>query len=232
MNSKDQKTLNIYFNDMAKHNLLTYEEEIEIAKRIVDGDPDAFNELVNSNLRLVVSIARKYTNNGIPLEDLIQDGNIGLIKAITKYEYKLGYKFSTYATWWIRQAIQRSIADYGRTVRIPVHLTETYNQMVRYINQLVAQLGREPTPEEVSSYSKIPLKKVKLLFNIMVPDISMETEIADAENLRVSDMFEDYDSKSDQVVDDDLVEKLVDVIKSFSTREEKVIRIMYGITRI
>jgi RNA polymerase primary sigma factor len=231
-NDNSNKVLQIYLKRMGRTRLLTYEQEVELATRIEAGDKKALNHLIEANLRLVVSIARKHSNRGMSLEDLIQEGNIGLMKAVEKYEYKRGYKFSTYATWWIRQAITRAIADQGRTVRVPVHLIETHNQMIKIINDLVPLMGREPTAEEIAKHSKINITKVRQVFRVMMPPVSLDQPIGEDGKSTVKDTFEDTDVKVDSAVDQDLINKLKTSIKLLSPREEKVLRIKFTLSDV
>lgn len=230
-NDNSDEMLKIYFAKMAKTKLLSYEEEIEIAKRIEAGDKDAFNKMIEANLRLVVSVARKYANRGMGLSDLIQEGNIGLIKAVDKYEYKRGFKFSTYATWWIRQAITRAIADQARTIRVPVHLIESHNQILKAVSEMVQVLGREPTPEEISKKTKIKIDKVKHIFKVMMPPVSLETPIGE-NGSTIGDTFLDPNSDVTSSINENLVEKLKASMKKLTPREEKILRIKFNIADV
>ena len=221
----------MYLKEIGKVPLLTMEEEIELAKRMELGDEDARKKLAESNLRLVVSIAKRYMGRGMQFLDLIQEGNLGLIKAVEKFEYKKGYKFSTYATWWIRQAITRAIADQARTIRIPVHMVETINRLVRTQRQLVQVLGREPSPEEIAKEMNIPVERVREIMKISMDPVSLETPIGEEEDSHLGDFIQDEQIAvpADAATYTLLKEQLTEVLDTLSEREQKVLRLRFGL---
>ena len=226
-----EDSIKLYLRDIGTIKLLTSTEELDLAKRVAEGDMVAKGQLVTANLRLVVSIAKKYTNRGLQFLDLIQEGNIGLMKAVDKFEYRRGYKFSTYATWWIRQAITRSIADQARTIRIPVHMIETINKLVRTSRQMLHEIGREPTPDELAVKLSMPLEKVRKVLKIAKEPISLETPIGDEEDSHLGDFIEDKNAviPLDAAVHSNLRETTTRVLSSLTPREERVLRMRFGI---
>lgn len=221
----------MYLKEIGKIPLLTAEEEIELAKRMEKGDPAAKKCLAESNLRLVVSVAKRYTGRGMQFLDLIQEGNLGLIKAVEKFDYKKGYKFSTYATWWIRQAITRSIADQARTIRIPVHMVETINRTIRTSRQLTQQLGREPKAEEIAEVMKIPVQRVEEILKISMDPISLETPVGEEDDTHLGDFIKDSKSEgpSDAAAYALLQEQLEEVMATLTDREKKVLSLRFGL---
>ncbi len=221
----------MYLKEIGKISLLDPAQETELARRMNEGDEEAKKRLAEANLRLVVSIAKRYVGRGMLFLDLIQEGNLGLIKAVDKFDYSKGYKFSTYATWWIRQAITRAIADQARTIRIPVHMVETINKLVRVSRQLVQELGREPTPEELSKELNMSIDKVREISKISQEPVSLETPIGEEEDSHLGDFIPDDDAPapSDAASFVLLKEQLVDVLKTLTPREEKVLRLRFGL---
>ena len=221
----------MYLREIGKIPLLTYEQELELAKKILDGDEQAKQKLTESNLRLVVSIAKKYVGRGMLFLDLIQEGNMGLIKAVEKFDYTKGYKFSTYATWWIRQAITRAIADQARTIRIPVHMVETINKLIRTSRHLLQQNGREPTPEEIAKEMEIPVEKVMEIQKIAQDPVSLETPIGEEDDSHLGDFIQDEDSPApqDSAAYTLLREQLDEVMSTLTPREAKVLRLRFGL---
>ncbi|MCL2696322.1 MAG: RNA polymerase sigma factor RpoD [Clostridiales bacterium] len=221
----------MYLKEIGKVDLLTAQEEVEIAQRMSEGDMDAKHQLAEANLRLVVSIAKRYVGRGMLFLDLIQEGNLGLIKAVEKFDYKKGYKFSTYATWWIRQAITRAIADQARTIRIPVHMVETINKLIRVNRQLVQEYGRDPRPDEIAKEMGIPEEKVREIIKIAQEPVSLETPIGEEDDSHLGDFIPDNDAPApaETVAATLLKEQLMDVINSLTPREAKVLRLRYGL---
>lgn len=221
----------MYLREIGRIQLLTFEQELELAKRILDGDEEAKQELAESNLRLVVSIAKKYVGRGMLFLDLIQEGNMGLIKAVEKFDYTKGFKFSTYATWWIRQAITRAIADQARTIRIPVHMVETINKLIRTSRHLLQQMGREPTPEEIAKEMEIPVEKVMEIQKIAQDPVSLETPIGEEDDSHLGDFIQDDDSPAphDSAAYTLLKEQLEDVMNTLTPREAKVLKLRFGL---
>ncbi|MBP3816472.1 MAG: RNA polymerase sigma factor RpoD [Firmicutes bacterium] len=221
----------MYLKEIGKVSLLTAEEEIDLAKRIEKGDEDAKSRLCEANLRLVVSIAKRYVGRGMSFLDLIQEGNLGLIKAVDKFDYRKGYKFSTYATWWIRQAITRSIADQARTIRIPVHMVETINKMIRVSRQLLQTYGREPTPEEIAKEMGITVDKVREIQKIAQEPVSLETPIGEEEDSHLGDFIPDDDvpAPAEAAAFSMLKEQLVEVLDTLTDREQKVLKLRFGL---
>ena len=221
----------MYLKEIGNIALLTQEEEIAIAKRMEEGSEEAKAELAEANLRLVVSIAKRYMGRGMPFLDLIQEGNLGLMKAVEKLEYKKGFKFSTYATWWIRQAITRAIADQARTIRIPVHMVETINKLLRVQRQLLQELGREPTPEEMAVELEMDVERVREIQKISQEPVSLETPIGEEEDSHLGDFIPDDDipSPQDAATTTMLRDQLFKTLDLLSEREEKVIRLRFGL---
>ena len=221
----------MYLREIGKIPLLTYEEEADLAKKIMNGDEDAKKKLAESNLRLVVSIAKKYVGRGMLFLDLIQEGNMGLIKAVEKFDYNKGFKFSTYATWWIRQAITRAIADQARTIRIPVHMVETINKLIRTSRQLLQQNGREPTPEEIAKEMEITPEKVMEIQKIAQDPVSLETPIGEEDDSHLGDFIQDEDSPApqDSAAHTLLKEQLEEVMNTLTPREAMVLKLRFGL---
>lgn len=221
----------MYLKEIGKVPLLTAEEEIELAKRMELGDQEAKKRLAEANLRLVVSIAKRYVGRGMLFLDLIQEGNLGLIKAVEKFDYRKGYKFSTYATWWIRQAITRAIADQARTIRIPVHMVETINKVIRVSRQLLQELGHDPSPEEIAKEMNMPVDRVRDILKIAQEPVSLETPIGEEEDSHLGDFIPDDDAPEPAEAASFMLlkEQLVEVLKTLTPREEKVLRLRFGI---
>ena len=223
--------IKMYLREIGQIPLLSYEEEIDYAQRVLNGDEEAKQKLIESNLRLVVSIAKKHTNRGLKMLDLIQEGNMGLMKAVEKFEYEKGFKFSTYATWWIRQAITRAIADQGRTIRIPVHMIETINKIKKESRIILQETGKEPTAEELAKKLEIPVDKVKNILEMNQDPISLETPVGSEEDSELGDFVEDdkflnpYDATTRVL----LKEQLDEILKTLNEREEMVLRYRYGL---
>ena len=221
----------MYLREIGRIPLLTFDQELDFAKRILEGDEEAKQQLAESNLRLVVSIAKKYVGRGMLFLDLIQEGNMGLIKAVEKFDYTKGFKFSTYATWWIRQAITRAIADQARTIRIPVHMVETINKLIRTSRHLLQQLGREPTPDEIAVEMEIPVEKVMEIQKIAQDPVSLETPIGEEDDSHLGDFIQDDDSPAphDSAAYTLLKEQLEDVMNTLTPREAKVLKLRFGL---
>ena len=221
----------MYLKEIGKVPLLTAEEEKNLAMRMENGDMDAKKRLAEANLRLVVSIAKRYVGRGMLFLDLIQEGNLGLIKAVEKFDYRKGYKFSTYATWWIRQAITRAIADQARTIRIPVHMVETINKLIRVSRQLLQELGREPSPEEIAEEMKMPVDRVREILKISQEPVSLETPIGEEEDSHLGDFIQDDNVPvpADAAAFTLLKEQLVEVLGTLTEREQKVLRLRFGL---
>ncbi|MCT4598622.1 MAG: RNA polymerase sigma factor RpoD [Vallitalea sp.] len=221
----------MYLKEIGKVPLLSAEEEVDLARRMEAGDQEAKKKLAEANLRLVVSIAKRYVGRGMLFLDLIQEGNLGLIKAVEKFDYSKGYKFSTYATWWIRQAITRAIADQARTIRIPVHMVETINKLIRVSRQLLQELGREPSPEEVAEELDMPVDKVREILKISQEPVSLETPIGEEEDSHLGDFIQDENVPvpADAAAFTLLKEQLVDVLDTLTDREQRVLRLRFGL---
>ena len=221
----------MYLKEIGRVPLLTADQEVDLALRIEEGDEEAKQELAEDNLRLVVSIAKRYVGRGMQFLDLIQEGNMGLMKAVEKFDYRKGFKFSTYATWWIRQAITRAIADQARTIRIPVHMVETINKLIRIQRQLLQDLGREPTPEEIGAEMDMPTQKVRSILKISQEPVSLETPIGEEDDSHLGDFIEDQDATSpaDHAAYELLKEQLEGVLDTLTDREENVLRLRFGL---
>ncbi len=221
----------MYLKEIGKIPLLSQEEELSIAQRMAEGDEKAKQQMVESNLRLVVSIAKRYVGRGMQLLDLIQEGNLGLLKAVDKFDYTKGYKFSTYATWWIRQAITRAIADQARTIRIPVHMVETINRVIRTAHSMVQTLGREPTHEEIAKEMKMDISRVEEIMKIAQEPVSLETPIGEEEDSHLGDFIQDdvVSQPADVAADTMLHEQLEEVLTTLTPREEQVLRMRFGL---
>lgn len=223
--------IRMYLKEIGKIPLLSTDEEIELAKRMENGDEEARKRLAEANLRLVVSIAKRYVGRGMQFLDLIQEGNLGLIKAVEKFDYRKGYKFSTYATWWIRQAITRAIADQARTIRIPVHMVETINRLIRASRQMVQELGREPTPEELARKLDMPVERVREIKKISQDPVSLETPIGEEEDSHLGDFIQDDNVMvpADQAAFTLLHVQLMESLETLSEREQQVLRLRFGL---
>ena len=221
----------MYLKEIGKVPLLTADEEMDLAQRMEQGDEEAKKRLCEANLRLVVSIAKRYVGRGMLFLDLIQEGNLGLIKAVDKFDWRKGFKFSTYATWWIRQSITRSIADHARTIRIPVHMVETINKQIRVTRQLLQELGRDPTPEEIAAEMEIPVEKVREISKIAQEPVSLETPIGEEEDSHLGDFIPDEDvpSPADAAAFSMLKEQLDEVLSTLTDREQEVLRLRFGL---
>ena len=221
----------MYLKEIGRDNLLTADEEVQLALRIEQGDDEAKQELAEANLRLVVSIAKRYVGRGMQFLDLIQEGNMGLMKAVEKFDYRRGFKFSTYATWWIRQAITRAIADQARTIRIPVHMVETINKLIRIQRQLLQDLGREPLPEEIGAEMDMPTEKVRNILKIAQEPVSLETPIGEEDDAHLGEFIEDQDATSpaDHAAYEMMKKQLENVLDTLTDREENVLRLRFGL---
>lgn len=230
-NVKINDPVRMYLKEIGRVPLLTADQEVELALRIEKGDEEAKQELAEANLRLVVSIAKRYVGRGMQFLDLIQEGNMGLMKAVEKFDYRKGFKFSTYATWWIRQAITRAIADQARTIRIPVHMVETINKLIRIQRQLLQDLGREPLPEEIGAEMDMPTSKVRDILKIAQEPVSLETPIGEEDDSHLGDFIEDHDATSpaDHAANEMMKKQLENVLDTLTDREENVLRLRFGL---
>ena len=221
----------MYLKEIGRVALLSAEEEVELAQRMEKGDEEAKRRLAEANLRLVVSIAKRYVGRGMLFLDLIQEGNLGLIKAVEKFDFRKGFKFSTYATWWIRQAITRAIADQARTIRIPVHMVETINKLIRVSRQLLQELGRDPVPEEIAEEMEIPVERVREILKIAQEPVSLETPIGEEEDSHLGDFIEDEDAPAPAEAASFILlkEQLEEVLETLTPREERVLRLRFGL---
>ncbi|MDY5100101.1 MAG: RNA polymerase sigma factor RpoD [Oscillospiraceae bacterium] len=226
-----EDSVRMYFKDIGKVDLLTAEEEVELARRMAGGDEEARQRMVEANLRLVVSIARRYVGRGMALQDLIQEGNMGLMKAVEKFDYSKGYKFSTYATWWIRQAITRAIADQGRTIRIPVHMVETINKVKRTSRQLLQELGRDPSAGEIAAEIHMPEEKIRDILQLSQGTRSLDSPVGEEEDSHLGDFIPDEDTPApgEAASFSLLREQLMEVLATLAPREEKVLRLRFGL---
>ena len=226
-----EDSVRLYLREIGRVKMIKPDEEIELARRIASGDMDAKKKLIQANLRLVISIAKKYVNRGLPFQDLIQEGNLGLMKAVDKFKYQRGYKLSTYATWWIRQSITRAIADQARTIRIPVHMIETINKLVRTSRMMAQELGREPSPEEIARRMEIELSKVHKIMRIAQQPISLETPIGEEDDSHLGDFIEDQRivNPAETLILAQLRDTIDDVLKALTPREEKIIKMRFGL---
>ena len=230
--NRESASLDKYLQEIGKEELITVEEEVELAQRIKKGDQEALEKLTKANLRFVVSVAKQYQNQGLSLPDLINEGNLGLIKAVEKFDHTKGFKFSTYATWWIRQSITRAIADQARTIRIPVHMVETINKLTRIQRQLVQDLGRDPLPEEIAEkMENISAEKVREIQKIALDPVSLETPIGEEDDSHLGDFIEDKDTLSpDDYTNNQLLKDEINaVLQGLTEREEKVLRLRFGL---
>ena len=230
--NRESASLDKYLQEIGKEELITVEEEVELAQRIKKGDQEALEKLTKANLRFVVSVAKQYQNQGLSLPDLINEGNLGLIKAVDKFDYTKGFKFSTYATWWIRQAITRAIADQARTIRIPVHMVETINKVKKTNSQLLHKNGRDPTAEEIAEVLDMPVDKVREIMRVAQDPVSLETPIGEEEDSHLGDFIPDDDAPApaDAASATLLKEELAHVLKTLTPREERVLSMRFGLT--